>query len=126
MGKQLFACTHALQAWTVLLLLELCALRVEAFQGTASPGALPRQAPNIQANLPPITVDFRESALQAGLTGVNVSGGADKKSYILETTGNGVLILDYDNDRLMDVFLPNATTLDGQRRGKTSSSHLYH
>ncbi len=126
MGKQLFGSTHALQALTVVLLLGPCALRVEAFQGTASPGALPRPAPHIQTNLPPITVDFRDIAPKAGLTAVNVSGGADKKSYILETTGNGVLIFDYDNDGLMDVFLPNATTLDGQGRGKTSTSHLYH
>jgi len=126
MGKQLFGFTHALQALTVVLLLGLCAPRVEAFQGTASPGALPRPAPHIQTTLPPIAVDFRDIATPAGLTAVNVSGGVDNKSYILETTGNGVLIFDHDNDGLMDVFLPNATTLDGQGRGKTSPSHLYH
>jgi hypothetical protein len=95
-------------------------------QGTASPGALSRPVPPIQANLPPITVDFRDIAEQAGLTAQNVSGGVDKKNYILETTGNGVIIFDYDNDGLMDIFLPNATTLDGEGRGKNSTSHLYH
>ena len=95
-------------------------------QGTASPGALSRPAPPIQANLTPITVDFRDIAEQAGLTAQNVSGGVDKKNYILETTGNGVIIFDYDNDGLMDIFLPNATTLDGEGRGKNSTSHLYH
>ena len=95
-------------------------------QGTASPGPLARPAPPIQANLPPITVDFRDIAEQAGLTAQNVSGGIDKKDYILETTGNGVLIFDYDNDGLMDIFLPSATTLDGDGRGKASTSHLYH
>ena len=95
-------------------------------QGTASPGPLARPAPSIQTNLPPITVDFRDIAEQAGLTAQNVSGGADKKDYILETTGNGVVIFDYDNDGLMDIFLPSATTLNGDGRGKTSTSHLYH
>ena len=95
-------------------------------QGAASPGPLPRAVPPIQSTLPPITVDFRDMAVEAGLTALNVSGGADKKDYILETTGNGVAIFDYDNDGLMDIFLVNATTLDGKGRGATSTSHLYH
>lgn len=105
----------------------ICLLPVAvSAQGTASPGALSRPAPKIQTNLPPITVDFRDIAEQAGLTAQNVSGGAGKKDYILETTGNGVVIFDYDNDGLMDIFLPNGTTLDGEGRGKHSTSHLYH
>lgn len=92
----------------------------------ASPGPLPRPVPNVQTSLPPITVDFRDIAVQAGLTSSDVSGGIDQKKYILETTGSGVLIFDYDNDGLMDIFIPNGTTLDGDGRGKTSTSHLYH
>jgi enediyne biosynthesis protein E4 len=126
MGKKLLGSPHKFLIATACFLVGPWALQVEAFQGTASPGALPRSAPHIQTNLPPITVDFRDIAPQAGLTAINVSGGVDKKNYILETTGNGVVIFDYDNDGLMDVFLPNATTLDGQGRGKTSTSHLYH
>jgi enediyne biosynthesis protein E4 len=95
-------------------------------QGVASPGPLQRPAPKIQTNLPPITVDFRDIAKEAGLTAENVSGGVDHKNYILETTGNGVVIFDYDNDGLMDIFLPNGTTLDGDGRGKNSTGHLYH
>jgi enediyne biosynthesis protein E4 len=95
-------------------------------QGAASPGPLARPVAPIQSKLPPIVVDFRDVATQAGLTAENVSGGAEKKNYILETTGNGVAIFDYDNDGLMDIFLVNATTLDGKGRGATSTSHLYH
>ena len=109
-----------------LVLVLLHSPRIEGSQGAASPGPLARPAPPIQTNLPPITVDFRDIAVQAGLTAVNVSGGADKKSYILETTGNGVAIFDYDNDGLMDIFLVNGTTLDGKGRGENSTSHLYH
>ena len=109
-----------------LVLVLLHSPRIEGSQGAASPGPLARPAPPIQTNLPPITVDFRDIAVQAGLTAVNVSGGADKKSYILETTGNGVAIFDYDNDGLMDIFLVNGTTLDGKGRGEKSTSHLYH
>jgi enediyne biosynthesis protein E4 len=73
----------------------------------------------------PVKVDFRDMASEAGLTAVNVSGDADKKRYILETTGDGVGIFDFDNDGLMDIFLVNATTMDGNGRGKKSTSHLY-
>ena len=113
-------------AWSLISLVLLCASAADAYQGIASPGPLPRPAPHIQTNLPPIVVDFRDLATQAGLTAVNVSGGVEKKNYILETTGNGAVIFDYDNDGLMDIFLPNGTTLDGQGRGKSSSGHLYH
>ena len=40
-----------------------------------------------------------------------------RKQYILETTGTGVAIFDYDNDDLPDVFVANATTLDGDGEG---------
>src|SRR5437899_9081905 len=79
----------------------------------------------IDTDLPPIAVDFRDVAEEAGLTAANVSGGEDHKKYILETTGNGVAIFDFDNDGLMDVFVANATTLDGEGAGKTATSHLY-
>jgi hypothetical protein len=84
-----------------------------------------RPATRIETDLPPITVDFRDVAVDAGLTAVNVSGAPDKKKYILETTGNGVAIFDFNNDGLMDIFVANATTLDGGGLGKASTGHLY-
>jgi len=79
----------------------------------------------VQPNTPPVTIDFRDIASEAGLTAANVSGDADKKRYILETTGDGVAIFDFDNDGLMDILLVNATTMDGKGRGEKSTSHLY-
>jgi hypothetical protein len=108
------------------LLVRLCSSVVHGYQGVASPGPLSRPAAPIQSNLPPIVVNFNDIAEEAGLTAVNVSGGVDKKDYILETTGDGVAIFDYDNDGWMDILLVNATTLDRQGRGATSTSHLYH
>jgi hypothetical protein len=97
---------------------------IEAFQGMASPTRAARPA-NIQTNLPPIKVDFRDIAAEAGLTALNVSGAKEKKKYILETTGSGVAIFDFDNDGLMDIFVVNSTTLDGKGPGEKSTSHLY-
>ena len=46
----------------------------------------------------PAIANFIDIAGKAGLTAVNVFGGVDTKKYIIETTGTGVAILDYDND----------------------------
>jgi hypothetical protein len=96
---------------------------MKAFQGMATPSHVPRHVERIQTNLPPINADFRDVAVEAGLTALNVSGSETSKKYILETTGTGVAIFDFDNDGLMDVFLVNATTLDGKSQ---ATSHLYH
>ena len=44
---------------------------------------------------------------------LNVFGGIDTKKYIIETTGTGVAIFDYDNDGWPDIFIVNGTTLEG-------------
>ncbi|HTH46417.1 MAG TPA: CRTAC1 family protein, partial [Candidatus Limnocylindria bacterium] len=95
-----------------------------AFQGMGTSTHSARPA-NIQTNLPPIQVDFRDVAEDAGLRAINVNGGNDVKKYILETTGNGVAIFDMDNDGLMDVFIVNGTTMDGKGAGENATSHLY-
>ena len=62
-------------------------------------------AVSAQPNPAPVTIDFRDIAAEAGLHAENVSGDADKKRYILETTGDGVAIFDFDNDGLLDILL---------------------
>ena len=41
-----------------------------------------------------------------------VYGGVEHQKYILETTGTGVAIFDYDEDGRLDIFLVNGTRLD--------------
>src|SRR6266478_4456706 len=62
---------------------------------------------------PASTANFTDVAEKAGLTAQNIFGGIDTKKYIIETTGNGVAIFDYDNDGWLDIFLVNGTRLDG-------------
>jgi hypothetical protein len=62
------------------------------------------------APAPPRFVDL---APKAGLTARTVIGGEKEKAYILETTGGGAAILDYDDDGWPDVFLVNGARLDG-------------
>jgi hypothetical protein len=96
---------------------------VDAFQGMASPKRPPRPVASIDTDLPPISVEFQDVAPQAGLTAVTVSGSESRKKYILETTGTGVALFDYDNDGRVDIFIPNGTTLDAS--GAAPTGHLY-
>ena len=54
---------------------------------------------------------FVDVAAQAGFTVLNVNGGIESKRYIIEATGSGVAILDYDRDGWPDIFLVNGTSL---------------
>ncbi|HWW18321.1 MAG TPA: CRTAC1 family protein [Candidatus Saccharimonadales bacterium] len=69
---------------------------------------------------------FTDIAQEAGLTMMNVFGGVDSKKYIIETTGTGVAIFDYDNDGWPDIFIVNGTKLEGFPAGKGPTNHLYH
>ena len=68
-------------------------------------------------------VEYRDVAEQAGLLGINVSGAEKDKAYIVETTGTGVAVFDFDNDGLMDIFLVNGDRF-GERAGQ-SRHYLY-
>lgn len=68
---------------------------------------------------------FTDEAAKAGLTMLNVFGGIDTKKYIIETTGTGVAIFDYDNDGWPDIFIVNGTTLEGFPKGTEPTNHLY-
>ena len=73
---------------------------------------------------PPLA-NFVDRAQKAGLTMTQVFGGKDTKKYIIETTGTGVAIFDYDNDGWPDIFLVNGTTLEGFPAGTAPTNHLY-
>jgi hypothetical protein len=65
--------------------------------------------------------DFRDVGREWGLTAPNVYGPVAHKANVLETTGNGVAIFDYDGDGRNDVFVVNGT-----RPGVNALSQLYH
>src|SRR3954462_11493399 len=78
------------------------------------------------ARIPVFVADFRDIAPVAGLTAANVYGGLTNKDFILETTGNGVAILDYDGDGRNDVFLVNGTRFANSSSTPDSHSTLFH
>src|SRR6266851_607025 len=56
------------------------------------------------SNAKPI-VHFTDMAQKAGLTTPVIFGGETTKKYIIETTGTGVAIFDYDNDGFQDIYV---------------------
>src|SRR5258706_1845061 len=76
------------------------------------PKAIARGAAKARLDLPSPKVEFRDIAAAAGLTASNVYGGVTTKKYILEMTGNGAAIFDFDNDGNPDIFLVNGARLE--------------
>ena len=70
---------------------------------------------------------FRDVAQQAGLTGWRHVMGTAEKTFIIETVGSGVGLIDYDNDGWLDIYLVSGSTYDALS-GKTKSPHaaLFH
>src|SRR5690242_20445104 len=87
--------------------------------------AMPGQQAKTGVQRPVPVANFVDTAEKAGLTAQNVFGGVDTKKYIIETTGTGVAIFDYDNDGWPDIFLVNGTRLEGFPAGQGPSNRLY-
>ena len=77
------------------------------------------------AQSPAAAFSFRNTAREAGLTAVTVYGGTETNKYLLETTGCGVAVLDFDADGWLDIFLVNGSVLEGFPAGHAPTSHLY-
>src|ERR1700730_14344935 len=77
------------------------------------PAQVPESAKRENQAVKPNSVHFEDIARQAGINMLNVSGGAAHKEFIIETTGNGAVIIDYDNDGWPDIYLSNGSTVEG-------------
>jgi hypothetical protein len=73
---------------------------------------------------------FVDVAAAAGIQVRNVNGGVSTKRYIIEATGSGAAIIDYDRDGWPDIFLVNGRAVeDGMSKDATErppTSHLFH
>lgn len=68
---------------------------------------------------------FVDVAASTGITVRNVNGGEKVKRYIVESTGSGVAILDFDHDGWPDIFLVNGQELTGTAKQGAPTSHLF-
>ena len=105
--------TAAIGCVIVALTMLVVTIRTSAFslQPFSVPSALPFAFTNI--------------AREAGLTDVTIFGGTVTNKYLLETTGAGVAVIDYDGDGWLDVFVVNGSVLEGFPRGDPPTGHLY-
>ncbi|MCI0637786.1 MAG: CRTAC1 family protein [Gemmataceae bacterium] len=94
-------------------------------QGVAVPRRVDRAAPNVKLDAPLPKVNFEDVAAKAGLTARHVTGPDFDKQYLIETTGSGLALIDYNNDGWLDIFLVNGTTLEGFPQGQEPINHLY-
>jgi hypothetical protein len=72
-------------------------------------------------------VVFQDITKAAGLSGWLHKMGVPEKTFIVETNGSGVALLDYDNDGWLDIYLVNGSTfnaLDGKEEPPHSA--LFH
>ena len=93
--------------------------------GSATSGRAAQPARPLPKGKQAPKVDFRDVAPAAGLTAINISGDPKHNDYIVETTGNGLALFDYDGDGLVDIFLVNAGQLDPQGAPRGAKHHLY-
>jgi hypothetical protein len=68
---------------------------------------------------------FESAGRAGGLTATTVYGGEKTNTFLLETTGCGAALFDYDGDGWLDAFLVNGTTLEGFPKGSEPTGHLY-
>jgi enediyne biosynthesis protein E4 len=119
--------TRRVVAVSATLIVPICALLAvghSAFSQMVSTGASDQPARPLAPGMKAPAVDFRDVAAQAGLTSEVISGELDQ-TYIVENTGTGVAIFDYDNDGLPDIFLLQGDRLQN-RSGPPLTPHFYH
>jgi enediyne biosynthesis protein E4 len=114
---------HSLTGWGLLTGLEnglpslvgfcLPEQNFKAFGGSVAPGS-------------PFDVRLDDVASHSGLNSICQCGAADRKRWLIETTGCGIAFFDYDQDGWLDIFQVNGTTLEGFPEGKEPTNHLYH
>ncbi len=92
-------------------------------QGSASRGASPQPRQPLPEGVNPPRIEYRDIAADAGLVGVAVSGSPTAKNYILESTGTGVAIIDYNRDELPDILLISADSFEDE--GPEPRHYLY-
>jgi hypothetical protein len=73
---------------------------------------------------PGFPANFVDIAKKAGVDMTVTFGGVYSKRYIIETTGTGVAIFDYDSDGWLDIFVVNGTTLEA-KPGSEPTSKLF-
>ena len=79
---------------------------------------------NSSAQTPATRIEFVDIAQTAGLNVITYTGGVEK-NHILESTGNGVLLFDFDGDSDQDIYFVNAFRFPKTGQTEPHSNVLY-
>ncbi len=96
--------------------------------GPASPDTIASQLPITASGFVKSgPVVFEDASEQAGLTRWTHRMGTPAKTYLIETKGSGIGLIDYDNDGWLDIYVVNGSTFDALD-GKEAPPHaaLFH
>lgn len=96
-----------------------------AAQGVAVTSRQARPSPLAETDLPEPNIRFVDVAAPAGLDFRHSLGDRRDKRYILETTGSGVAIFDYDRDGKPDILLVNGRGWHEEADGQEPTSRLF-
>ncbi len=99
------------------LLLPLGLIEGQQSMGSASKVA-PRESARVRGAAAVATprIDLRDVARQWGITSPNYYGGVTAKKHIVEMTGNGVGLVDVNNDGNLDIVLVNGARFESGSR----------
>jgi hypothetical protein len=87
-------------------------------------GRSPDSASPSAAGGPSPAYRFVDVAVESGITRV-VLAGRPGKDHLLDSAGTGAAWLDYDRDGLLDCYIVNDWTIDGDRVGAKGRNALY-
>ena len=108
--------------WLCVWLSGLTPLAMAQMQGIASAGREETPARPLPKGVTPPRVEYRDIAREAGIVDPKPVGALEK-TYLVETTGTGVALFDFDDDGLVDVFFVGPGRFD--RRGDETAHTLY-
>jgi hypothetical protein len=91
-----------------------------------SPSASASSASSPTRQAPPASehaargVGYEDVTAATGLSGFRHVSGAEEPRYIIDATGSGAAIWDFDNDGFADIYLLNGSSLDRVRAGRAA------
>ncbi len=88
-------------------------------------GRVVSTTPGFRYEGPLPAIQYLDIADDAGLAFRHVAASPARKDYIIETTGSGVALLDFDQDGLLDIFFVNGSRWDEDPSRAELSNRLF-